>query len=271
MINNSKNNKRQQNILKRYPTGKRNIDTMKLLATSSLFQQIIKDTRKFLDIKEDGLKDPEAWTEKMSDRSDDIIESEEYKKQIDGIRDKLNKEEINLSTAKKQSELLGNTKLPWNYLSHAVEYIIKKFRLPAHFDYQLRQYIFFGQINAPLDNYGINLYPDPKKKSYEQTSVQIKVYAPLTDKELTDIKKIVNKVISKRVCAYGDIKDLDTTIELDKWNKSKERYNEAEDKKYKITAKEISENVIGNKKNGQKVYDSTRRLKKLRIKRFGTE
>ncbi|MCX6738573.1 MAG: hypothetical protein NT098_00790 [Candidatus Parcubacteria bacterium] len=79
----------QQELFLRFPAYKSNLDTMKLLTTSVLFQTMVKDCREFLEIPESGLpmedKTTEEWTDKMYARSDKKKSEEAFLRKIKKI------------------------------------------------------------------------------------------------------------------------------------------------------------------------------------------
>lgn len=263
-----------EDIFRQFPAYKNNLDTMKLLTTSTLFQKVVKDTRDFLEIPEKGMshdrKIVEKWTEKIMQRSDEKIESKEFNEHIQNIHKKIESKEINRRMAEKQSKLLHN-KIPINYLKDAVDFIIDQFNLPLNFADDIRRYIMFNEISAPLTNFSIGPWPAGTKSISNLPYLPITIYAKLTDKELRQIKKETKSILAEKLPKYKEIKNIDQKMELDDWNRHKEKFDNVDQKSYITTAKEISKNVFNSTKHAQKVYDSIRGLRKLRKKRFGTE
>lgn len=209
----------------------------------------------------------------MTTRFDEEMSSKEFNNHLKQIYEKTQSKEISRAIAKKQLELIHN-KLSWNRLTYAVDYIINTFNLPFNFNENVRQYIIFNEISAPFNNFSITIEGSliTKAKSISNLPyLPIRIYAKLTNKELREIKERTESILAKRLPRYDGIKNIDQQIELDNWNRHKDRLDEVEKKRYKITAKEISKNVLKSQKKVQKVYDSTRSLQKLRKKRFGTE
>jgi hypothetical protein len=256
-----------------FPSHKANLDLMKLLATDLNFQKIVEDTRLFLEIPKGGLKGEkniEEWDYQMAKRADDKISSNSFCDQVKNIRTKLRNREIDLRTANRQSKLIHKN-ITWNYLKETVDFIVRKFSLPVNFTYHIREYILFNEISAPSINYDIHMEITEEIKSVSNLPyMTVRIYQKLTDKELQLIKKETESHLGKNLKKYKEIKDIDQKIELDEWNRHKQRFDCASYKSYKTDAKEIARNVLHNPKKRQKVYDSTRRLQKLRKKRFGT-
>jgi hypothetical protein len=274
---NSKNKKKktfsQDKNFKGFPSYKANLDLMKLLATDQNFKRIVEDVRLFLEIPKDGLKEEkniEEWNRQMDKRADDKILSNSFREQLKNISAKLKSGEIDLRTANRQSKLLHKS-ITWNYLKENVDFIIRKFSLPVNFTYHIREYILFNEVSAPPINYDIHMEITEDIKFVSNLPyMTVRIYQKLTDKELQLIKKETESNLGKNLKKYKEIKDIDQKIELDEWNRHKQKFDCVSAKSYKIDAKEIAQNVLHNPKKRQRVYDSTRRLQKLRKNRFGT-
>ena len=264
----------QKELFSRYPSYKSNLDTMKLLTTSTLFQEIVKDCRAFLEIPENGLpiedKIMEEWSTKMDTKSEEKILNEAFWRQIKKIGVKIQNDEIDEPMAKKQKKLIQET-IPWNRLKYDIDYLLETFKLPLNFDESIRRYIVHSEISAPLSNFSVGPFPIETNFKDGPLSLPVTIYGKLTNKELKRLKKQTESYLGRKLPKYDDLKDIDMEIELDKWNRHKEKFDEVEQKEYKMTAEEIAENLLGDKKKAQQVYDSTRKLKKLRKQRFGIE
>jgi len=265
----------QKENLRMFPAYRNNLDTMKLLTTSSVFQEIVKDTRVFLNIPEGGLDcDDEVsvrkWTDEMRRSLDEDIASPVFNNQLRKIYEKRKNKEIDEVIAKKQLYLLHNS-LSWNRLRDSVDFIVDKFKIPLNFDENVREYIIFNEISAPLKNFEVGQWVVSKITSTVLPYLSVRIYSKLTNKELKQIKEATESILGEKLPKYDGIKNIDQQMKLDDWNRHKERFDQVERKKYKMTAKEISENILKSRKKAQKVYDSTRGLKKLRKKRFGIE
>lgn len=263
-----------KDISRQFPAYKNNLDTMKLLTTSTLFQKVVKDTRDFLEIPEKGMirdnKTIKEWTEKMIQCSDEKIESRELNEHLQDIYKKVESKEIDKRTAEKQSKLLHN-EIPINYLTDAIDFILDQFNLPLNFKDSIRCYIMFNEISAPLTNFSVGPWPAGTKSISNLSYLPITIYAKLTDKELRQIKEQTRSILADKLPKYKEIKNIDQKMKLDAWNRHKEKLDAVEQKSYTTTAKEISKDILKSSKHVQKVYDSTRTLQKLRKKRFGTE
>lgn len=259
-----------------FPARKRNRDLMKLLVTSPSFQTIVKDTRKFLKLPENGLgpnndKLAEKWTNEMDKISGEIMDKKSFRYQRSKIYEKVEKGEISEAMAKKQIKLLYN-KITWNYLSNSIGFIIENFHLPYHFRNSIRTYIISGEFTFPPSNYTVGPCPADTEFKSGMPYFPITIYAKMTDKEYKQLKKDIDtNRLARKLPKYSEIKDIDKQIEIDEWNRHKERYDALEMKNYKMTAKEISENVLNDPNRRQKIYDNARGLERLRKKRFGNQ
>jgi len=264
----------QKELFKAHPAYKNNLDTMKLLVTSKEFSRAVKEMRLFLDIPESGFirgnSDVKEWTKRMNDRADAESLTKSLLNQIQRIRTKIRNDEESQQMAKKQIRLLEQ-KISWNYFTRTNKEILDQFNLPLNFLENIRRYVIFNEISAPYDNYSIGPWQEGTKSISDLPYLPITIYAKLTNKDLQQIKRETETSLARRLPKYDELKNIDELIELDEWNKHKERFNEGEQKEYRMTAREISENILKSKRHVQKVYDSDRRLKALKKKRFGTE
>src|SRR3989344_5475177 len=118
----------------RFPALQKNLDTMKLLVSYPGFQKDVKEARDYLKIPVGGVdaKDQKAnqkWHDDHIDRSDKMLDSEEFKIQERRIREKLQNKEITRRIANKQSHLLYS-KVPINYFTNISKFLAQKFNLP---------------------------------------------------------------------------------------------------------------------------------------------
>jgi hypothetical protein len=264
----------QEKMFRMFPSYRNNLSTMKLLATSSVFQKIVEDTRNYLMIPRYGMIHNDAlikkWIKKMDTMSDEKLSSQTFQDQTKGVFERVKNKEISRAMARKQLKLIDNNIL-WNRLTYTVDYIIDKFNLPLNFSDYIRKYILFNEISAPFNNFIVGPWPKGITSISNLPYLPITIYAKLTNKELAQIKKETETNLAKRLPRYREIKDIDRQIELDDWNRHKSTFDEVERETYSVTAKEISKDVFKRSDKAQRVYDSTRGLKKLRKKRFGTE
>ncbi len=258
-------------LISELPSNRKNLDNMKLLISYSEFQQAVKEARKYLDIPENGFNkdNPETieqWTRKIDKRSDQMMESADFIRQLKMVREKLRGEEIGMHMAKKQSQLL-HYKIPWNYLTNTSKFLTEKFNIPENYEYPIRQYIISNYINAPTSNFSGGEYPAWKRPK-EIRYIPIKIYARLTDTDLKELKRHVDRY-GKHLPKFQALKNIDKKLTIEQWFENRSKYDSAEDRDYKTTTAEIAENLFGNKKHAKKVYEVVREIKELRIRRFG--
>lgn len=264
----------QHKAFRQNPSYRANLDLMKLLTTEPAFQEIVTKIRNLLEIPNGGFKkstEIKEWTDKIIKKDDERLASKSFNDQEKSICEKLKRKEISLAVANKQLKLLYDNNLLHNKLAQTTGLIMKRFNLPFNFSNSTREYIITGKVSAPLSNFSISIGSWPKdiKSLRDMPYLPIKIYTKLTNNDLKEIKKLTNSIWGRNLPKYDTIRNIDRYIEIDEWNKDKNKFDFVEFKKYKILAKEISENVLGNPKNVQKIYDNSRSLKKLREKRFG--
>ena len=254
---------------------KKNLDNIKLLVSYPLFQKEVASIREYLDIPAGGFGDnyekSKQWHEKIDRLSDEISNTKSFFAQEDKIRQRLKNKEIGCRMAEKQMHLHWH-KVPCNYLTDSVEFLTEKFNLPLHYDNLLRNYIISGTLNPiymPLNNFTVGPFPGSVLLR-DVRYVPIKIYAKLTDAELLDIKKAVND-FNKNLPQFQPLKNIDDKLTLEEWFLNRERFDEVKQKKYKMKAEEIAEEVFrrSDKKSKKKIYDDIKELKELREKRFG--
>lgn len=253
----------------RMETYYKNLDNMKLLASYHEFQKDIKEARKFLEIPDSGFKtdkDVQVWTRETDDKSDEIFASKKFQVQLRMIREKLDKKEIGLRVAEKQSKFLHN-EIPWNYLTNTTYFLCQKYNVPENYSDYLRQYIFFNTINAPMYNFGGGEYPamtSPKQNRF----IPFKIYTRLTDSDLRDLKQDV-EFYGKHLPRFQAIKDIDKKLRIEEWLKNRKQFDPVENKPYNVSLAYIAEHELGSKKKAKYTFDVGKNLRKIRKRRFG--
>jgi hypothetical protein len=254
-------------------TYEKNLASMKLLVSYPAFQDEVETIRKKLGIREGGFdaKDGEAlkkWYEDNIRKTDEILASSDFSQQVNAIFDKRDRKEINHRTARMQSELLHRLKLPTNYYVDAVKFLTQKYHMPKNYEEHIRKYILTNTISAPTKNFSIVIH-EPKAPLSKMRYVPLEIYARLTDEDLKEIKQCVDEWIGERLPKFQTLKNIDRTLTIEQWQTNRERYDAVEDTRYKRTPDEISQELLGDKKQKKKLYEIPRQLRSLRERRFG--
>ena len=258
----------KKNKQKTYSAHKKNLDNIKLLFSDDDFKKMLKEIRDRLEIYHGDFKEnPESfkdWYEKIIKESDKISSSKEFRLKEREIIENLKSKEINKKEARKQTHILYE-EMPINYLYFRVDFIIKKFNLPENYGKHIRDYLLLGKIDAPFKNYSLG--PFSKKIPLSQYNhVPVTVYAKLIDKDLKEMKKSVNSFGEKFLQNYEPLKDIDRNTKLEESYKTREYSDESDS--YKISLRELAEEHLRSSKKEKDVYETVRKLRILRNKRF---
>ncbi|MFA5871589.1 MAG: hypothetical protein WC858_02595 [Parcubacteria group bacterium] len=252
-----------------YSSHKKNIDNVKLLFSYSLFRKEIKTIRDYLKIPKDGLKDEDSkkWHLDRDKESNEIMESERFLLQGERICQKIILGEISLAMGNKQARLLLN-KMPWNYLSNSVNFLIEKFHVPLNYEQTIRRYILFNKIVfVPAQNFVVGGF-DGSFRIKDARFLPIRIYAKLTDEDIEEIKDTIER-FGKNLPNFQPLKDIDKRLTIEEWVRSRGKIDPLTGNEYQMTVEEIAENIYGNKKQKNKVRDNQRKLDEIRKKRFG--
>ncbi len=253
----------------RFSAAKKNMDIMRLLVSHKEFQKDVENARECLRIIPGGFKEDsqiEKWTDELYRRSDEIIDSPEFKRKLKTIRDNFTNGTLGHRMAQKQSRMV-HFDIPVNYNTYHPQFLAETYNLPEHFAESIRRYILTGHISAPLNNFTGGEWPawtSPKEVRY----IPIKIYAQLTDDELQDLKREI-ELMGRHLPRLKPVKNLEQKITLEQWFTERTRLDEVAGREYVMSASEISKNVLGTTKKKKKVYEAARELKKMRTKRFG--
>ena len=254
-----------------FPSHKKNLDHLKLLFSHAQVKDIIKNARKSLELPPDGLAPDqiEKWYASMHNRSQQIQDSKVFREQITSIKQNFRKNEVDAVMATKQSDLFYS-KLPENYLAATVDYIVDVCQLPANYADSIRTYIIANVLQAPphIFSEGPYMYAEKVDRS---KFVTITFYAKLTDADLKELKKYVNNLAGTRMPDFQALAGVDKKIKIEEMYADRKRFDVATYSSYKITAKEVAENIqadSGSKTKVSDVYEAVRGIKELRKKRF---
>ncbi len=254
-----------------FPSHKKNLDNLKLLFSHVQIKDIIKNARKILELPPDGLAPDqiEKWHASMYNRSQQIQDSKAFREQIVSIKQNLKKNVVDVVMAKKQSDLFYS-KLPENYLTATIDYIIDVCQLPGNYADSIRTYILCNILHAPPHIFSEGPYVYEEKVDRSKF-VTITFYAKLTDVDLKELKKYVNELAGARMPDFQPLTEIDKKIKIEDMYADRERFNETDNVRYKMTAEEIAENIQADFKSKTKasdVYEAVRGINELRKKRF---
>ena len=247
---------------------RKNLDLMKLLVSSDKFQEILKTTREYMGIPNGGVpRDAESiknWSYGTGAKTDKMRQSALFRDALKSLHEKLESKKITPKECERELKAL-HYKLPVNYLTWTIDFIIERFNLPKHFAYFIRQYIVFNKLSAPTNNFAIVTRADFEGKDHES----IEIYAKLTNDELTHLKRYLDSYLETKLPNVLPIKNLDANLEVENWVKDKEKVDVISGESYTMTYAEIAENLLGGKHQAKKVYDILDGLDHQRHKQFG--
>lgn len=153
---------------------------------------------------------------------------------------------------------------PLNILVDGIKEIINEFNLPENYYSSIEHFIYFNKIKHPILPFSFWL--DESKKS-----VNIQIHEKLTDKDLVKLKEITNHYFDKYLNEIRPLKNIEGKLVVEKYYKNRNVRDPESFKEYKLSAKEIAENVkadTGKKIKVKDVYDIPRKLKSTRKTRF---
>ncbi|ETB64157.1 TPA: hypothetical protein DIC38_00435 [Candidatus Nomurabacteria bacterium] len=207
---------------------------------------------------------------------DEFIEKVENIRKSIGIPKEMFSEETDDIDKEIYSQLLMGkiiTKLdegerPLNILADGIKEIINEFNLPEHYSSIIEHFIYFNKVKYPIPPFSFWL--DKNKKS-----VNVKVHEKLTDKDLIKLKEITNDYFDKYLNEIRPLKNIEPKLVVEKYYKNRNVCDPESFKEYRLSAKEIAENVkadTGKKIKTKDIYDIPRKLestRKIRFKKLG--
>ena len=209
----------------------------------------------------------EKWQDALLEKSDSILESRDFSKKLQDIRERQKKGLI--SPRKAQTELLPLLlQVPIEFLNNAPKFLAQKYRLAENFEYSIKQYLTHGNVFAPPTNFSFGPYPGEvplRNLNY----IPIRLYSRLTESELADLKRQV-EIVGRHMPRHQPVKDIDKKLTIEKWYQNRsEEYDYALGQSFKTTASDIAQQAFGSAKKKDKVYEAVRELEDMRKKRFG--
>lgn len=226
----------KKNINKR-SLGNKEKDNLLLLFSMDEFIEKVESIRKSIGI-------PKEMCSEETDDTDKDIYSQLWMKEI---RDELDKGEK-----------------PFNILASGIKEIINEFNLPEHYYSIIEHFIYFNEVRYPILPFSFWL--DKNKKS-----VNVKIHEKLTDRDLIKLKEIANDYFYENLNEIRPLKDIETKIVVEKYYKNRSVCDPESFKEYRLSAKEIAENVkadTGKKIKIKDIYDIPRKLESTRKTRF---
>jgi hypothetical protein len=252
-----------------------NLDNMKLLASGSAFKEIVAETRKVLGIPPEGIKtdsELKAWSERMLEESDRVFESPEFDVEMDAIYKARDSGEIDYEEFCRRINL-HHEKVPLNYKSARIQFIIEKFGLPENYRDHIETYIVRGKITAPYHNFVLGPWTEPTrgKKWSEIRHVPVTFYTIPTAEDIRLVKQEVERMAKHRkLPKYAALSNIDRDLEIEDWHRHGERFDSVTFAPYRTTASEIAQDKLGSPSKADQVRGIVRDLKKARKKRFGS-
>lgn len=146
----------------------------------------------------------------------------------------------------------------YNKLNKISKDIIKKFKLPSHFEHSIMPYIVSNKFwLVPATGYNFKI---------EKDSLSLFIHSKLSKEEINKLIKFI-RIFNKKLPYIPKISQkTKEQLEVETSLSTENFYNESDNK---ITTGEIAKEYFGKKGKPQQVYDSKRLLKKKRGKRFG--
>lgn len=243
----------------------RNMDNIMLLVSHKPFQDIVEETRTYLDIPENGIQagsDLEVWYDKHHQKSNNKLADADFLTEVDVIRkQRKESQDIELDLKKHYDQV------PINFFKNRIDFIIEVFNLPDHYADHIRMYILTNEVTAPAQNFVTSAYISPHASG--ERYVNVKVYTRLSNNDLKQLGTWINNAVGTQLPEFQKLKDIDTRIKMEQWYKDRRKCDTLEESYYEMSAAEIAENITGNASDKNRVRDSIRKLEELRKSRFG--
>ncbi|MCC7004813.1 hypothetical protein IT397_02765 [Candidatus Nomurabacteria bacterium] len=253
----------------------KNQDNLKLLITDKNFQERIKEIREYLRLPESGFFEKEGrenkyqkWEEEMFERGEKMMDDPVFINQLRQYKEMFDNHEISYMKHEELRYALHDP-IPVNYLTRQSKILTEDFNVPLSYKECLRHYILFNEIwMVPSTPFSI-MKGTPENR--HDKCVSLLLYSKVTDKDLVYIKYHINKLFGKDLPDFNPLHDLDTKLAIEEYYRNRNVVNEGDDISYRLTAREIAENIkedTGKKIEPNDVYEVIKELNKLREKRF---
>jgi hypothetical protein len=248
----------------------RNLELMKLLTTDKKFKKIVDEARGRLKIPPKGIKNEdkavENWYHWVMEESDKVLETKEYWKERNAIKDQLR----NGIIGARESIALGrklDDRMPLNYFATVAKTICKNFNLPIHFMEFIQRYILTGKIDAPQHNYQGGSF-EAWQLPWEAGYIPVNIYTRLTKDEWEEFRHYVDdRAKMWNLPRHPRIRTIDKYVEADQILTEKQTdFISGQD--YDVTSAEAADVMFGDSSKGDKVRDMIRKLAKLQKQRL---
>lgn len=138
---------------------------------------------------------------------------------------------------------------------------VERYHLPEHYAGHVSRHVLYDTVSAPLNNFDVGPFPVDIHPN-EARRIPFGIYGPLTNNELAELKKIMNRM-SGHLPSYQPLKNVARKIANEKKITERDAYNGSADCEYKLSLAEMSGGKV------KKVYADIRELKELRKKHLG--
>lgn len=184
----------------RFSAREKNKNLMRLLVSTSSFQDEVEAFRKLFKVPKNN------------------VSEKEYFKWLSGICNDLELDEQSSTYIPRYVVALNN--------------IVRGYNLPKHFINHVREYVETGNISYPLNNFSVT----PSLPTDEEP--RLKKYAKLSKKEEEDYVKEQSR-FEGILPTIMSVRNLDEMLESEKLYKECEEYNKSDTKEYNLTLKEM--------------------------------
>lgn len=249
-----------------------NLSNMKLLISDSEFQSLVAEIREILKIPADGFSttsELECFYERLCATSDEVLSSREYREQGVTIYDTYESGKIDQKEFCRQINQ-HDEKIPLNYKTGRIRFIIEKFNLPENYHDSINAYLVQGSVTAPYHNFTIGW--SARRHSQElkiPRHVEVTFYTVPTVEDLREVKKQVDQMTRlKGLPRYHPMKNIDRDLDIESWYSQRVRFNKVSYKEYTTSTAEIAEAHLNNPKKADTVRAIVRDIKKTRKERF---
>ena len=201
-----------------------NVQLLTLLIGHDKFQVYIKSIRILLKIPESGFsknEEVERWINYWEEKDREYLNSKNYKRHNQYLREKMKSGELDRNMANKQLNLLLRENLHANILTDASNYVIDNFNLPSHLVSVIRRYILHNKFDfIPTDNF--SYLWDIKTERV----AKIEIYSRLTKNEQLSLLRLIKERTKDFPKINKITKATIKRLTFENWQKDREKYTE---------------------------------------------